>query len=57
MAMGAERSLTRSFLRHVETLLANVDYTQISSRGSRAANAYRLARKELAKLKRYYGKN
>lgn len=42
----------RSFLRHVETVLSHIDYTDLSCRGSRAANAYRLAKKELYQLKK-----
>lgn len=45
-------SLMHSFLRHVETVLLNIDYTDLSCRGSRAANAYRLAKKELYQLKK-----
>lgn len=49
--MGTD-SLTASFLRHVEVVLANTDYAALSRRGSRAANAYRLAKKELSQLKK-----
>lgn len=45
-------SLMRSFLRHVETVLSHIDYANLSCRGSRAANAYRLAKKELHQLKK-----
>lgn len=40
-----------SFLRHVEMLLSGLDYQDISKQGTKVANAYRLARKELRKLK------
>ena len=44
MGKGA---LIRSFIRHVAIVLDKIDYPDISKQGSRAANAYRLARKEL----------
>lgn len=40
-----------SFLRHVDILLSSIDYPDISKHGAKVANAYRLARKELRKLK------
>lgn len=40
-----------SFLRHVDIILSSVDYPDISKHGAKVANAYRLARKELRKLK------
>ncbi len=39
-----------SFLRHVKTMIDAIDYQDISKHGPRAANAYRLAKKELRKL-------
>lgn len=39
-----------SFLRHAKTVIDTIDYQDISKHGTRAANAYRLAKKELRKL-------
>lgn len=49
MAMG-RKELTESFLRHVATLLDGLHYPDVSRQGTRVANAYRLARKELRKI-------
>lgn len=49
MAMG-KKELTESFLRHVATLLDGLHYPDVSRQGTRVANAYRLARKELRKI-------
>ena len=49
MAMD-RKELTESFLRHVATLLDGLHYPDVSRQGTRVANAYRLARKELRKI-------
>lgn len=48
--MYGDRELTSSFLRHIAVLLSTLDYQDVSKHGSKAANAYRLARKELRKI-------
>lgn len=54
MALKRKKSVSAaiysSFLRHAKTIFDAVDYQDISKHGTRAANAYRLARKELRKL-------
>lgn len=47
--MGKD-ALIRSFIRHAAIVLDKIDYPDISKQGTRAANAYRLARKELRKI-------
>lgn len=47
--MGKD-TLIRSFIRHAAIVLDKIDYPDISKQGTKAANAYRLARKELRKI-------